>query len=146
MEVLGRKNAGWKPFEASGICSAWGDGGVMKILAAILIFAVIAPVAVAQEAYAELAKRFEYGAGTPPLAIKEEGVLDRGGIKIHDISYASPVSGRVPAYLVAPASKGRFAAILWGTLDDAGLAVGESRRILGGSHRAGASRRRVADD
>ena len=86
----------------------------MKILAAILIFAVIAPVAVAQEAYAELAKRFEYGAGTPPLAIKEEGVLDRGGIKIHDISYASPVSGRVPAYLVAPASKGRFAAILWG--------------------------------
>jgi cephalosporin-C deacetylase-like acetyl esterase len=100
--------------EASGICSARGDGDVMKILAAILILAVIAPVVAAQESYAELAKRFEYGAGTPPLAIKEEGVQDRGGIKIHDISYASPVSGRVPAYLVVPASKGRFAAILWG--------------------------------
>ncbi|HEY4743007.1 MAG TPA: hypothetical protein VIH76_20595 [Candidatus Acidoferrales bacterium] len=86
----------------------------MKILAAILILAVIAPVAAAQESYAELAKRFEYAAGTPPLAIKEEGVQDRGGTKIHDISYASPVSGRVPAYLVVPVSKGRFAAILWG--------------------------------
>jgi dienelactone hydrolase len=86
----------------------------MKILAAILILAVVAPVAVAQEAYAELVKRFEYGAGTPPLAIKEEAVQDRGGIKIHDISYGSAVSGRVPGYLVVPAGKGRFAAILWG--------------------------------
>ena len=68
----------------------------------------------AQQSYAELAKRLEYGAGTPALAVKEEGIQDRGGIKIHDISYASPVSGRVPAYLVVPASKGRFAAILWG--------------------------------
>jgi len=86
----------------------------MKILAAILILAVIPPAAMAQQSYAELAKRFEYGAATPALGVKEEAVQDRGGIKIHDISYASPVGGRVPAYLVVPASKGRFAAILWG--------------------------------
>ncbi|MFZ0038533.1 MAG: hypothetical protein WAK91_13980 [Candidatus Acidiferrales bacterium] len=86
----------------------------MRISAAILVFAVIAPVAAAQEAYRDLAKRFDYGAGTPGLSVKEEGVQDRSGIKIHDISYASPVSGRVPAYLVVPAAKGRYAAILWG--------------------------------
>ena len=89
----------------------------MNRLAAILIFAAMAvttPTGAAQESYRDLAKRFEYGAGTAALGVQENGVQDRGGIKIHDISYASPVGGRVPAYLVAPAGKGRFAAILWG--------------------------------
>ncbi len=89
----------------------------MNRLAAIFIFvltAAMAPVGVAQESYRDLAKRFEYGAGTPALGLQESGVQDRGGIKIHDISYASPVGGRVPAYLVVPATKGRFAAVLWG--------------------------------
>lgn len=62
----------------------------------------------------DFSKRFEYDAGTLTLAVKEGGVEDRGGIKIHNISYASLVGGRVPAYLVVPAAKGRFAAILWG--------------------------------
>jgi dienelactone hydrolase len=115
--LFGHKNAGWKParrVEAAAVLLARGDGGVMKILAAVLSLLVIAPAVAAQQSYAEKAKRFEYGAGTPALGVKEEGVQDRGGIKIHDISYASPVNGRVPAYLVLPASKGRFAAILWG--------------------------------
>jgi dienelactone hydrolase len=89
----------------------------MRGLAAILVFAVIAvmaPVAAAQESYRELAKRFEYGEGTPALGVQESGAQDRGGVRIHDISYASPVGGRVPAYLVAPVAKGRYAAILWG--------------------------------
>jgi dienelactone hydrolase len=86
----------------------------MKSFATILIFVVIAPFVAAQESQQDLAKRFDYDAGTPALAVKEEAVQDRGGAKIHDISYASPAGGRVPAYLVAPASKGRFAAILWG--------------------------------
>lgn len=86
----------------------------MKTFAAILIFAVIAPFAASQESQQDLAKRFDYGAGTPAPAVTEDAVQDRGGVKIHDISYASPVGGRVPAYLVVPASNGRFAAILWG--------------------------------
>lgn len=38
----------------------------------------------------------------------------RGSVMIHDISYASPKGGRVPAYLVVPEGKGPFAAVLWG--------------------------------
>lgn len=33
---------------------------------------------------------------------------------IQDLSYASPKGGRVPAYLVVPAGKGPFAAVVWG--------------------------------
>jgi dienelactone hydrolase len=49
-----------------------------------------------------------------PLDIQEAGVEHRGDITIHDISFASPRGGRVPAYLVVPAGKGPFAAVLWG--------------------------------
>jgi dienelactone hydrolase len=49
-----------------------------------------------------------------PLDIQEAGVEHRGSVAIHDISYASPKGGRVPAYLVVPEGKGPFAAVLWG--------------------------------
>src|SRR6266404_6000788 len=49
-----------------------------------------------------------------PLDIQEAGVEHRGSVAIHDISYASPKVGRVPAYLVVPEGKGPFAAVLWG--------------------------------
>lgn len=49
-----------------------------------------------------------------PLDIQESGVEHRGGVAIHDISYASPKGGRVPAYLVVPPGKGPFAAVIWG--------------------------------
>jgi dienelactone hydrolase len=42
------------------------------------------------------------------------GVETRGDVVIQDLSYASPKGGRVPAYLVVPAGKGPFAAVLWG--------------------------------
>jgi dienelactone hydrolase len=46
--------------------------------------------------------------------MQEAGVEHRGSVMIHDISYASPKGGRVPAYLVVPEGKGPFAAVLWG--------------------------------
>jgi len=49
-----------------------------------------------------------------PLDIQEASVEHRGNVAVHDISYASPKGGRVPAYLVVPAGKGRFPAVLWG--------------------------------
>lgn len=49
-----------------------------------------------------------------PLDTKELGSQARGVVTIHDISYASPKGGRVPAYLVVPRGPGPFAAILWG--------------------------------
>ena len=79
-------------------------------LATVATFAAAIP---AQESFSELKKHFEYGEGTPALAIAEVGVQDRGGVKVHEITYASPKAGRVPAYLVVPPGKERFAAILW---------------------------------
>src|SRR5260370_3903285 len=59
---------------------------------------------------------FDYDSKAP-LDIQEAGVEHRGRVAIHDISYASPKGGRVPAYLVVPEGKGPFAAVLLGHLD-----------------------------
>jgi dienelactone hydrolase len=62
---------------------------------------------------ADLLHHFDYDQKAP-LDIQEAGLEHRGDIAIHDISYASPKGGRVPAYLVAPKGKGPFAAVIWG--------------------------------
>ncbi len=49
-----------------------------------------------------------------PLDPREAGVEHRGSVAVHDISYASPKGGRVPAYLVVPEGKGPFAGVIWG--------------------------------
>ncbi len=84
----------------------------MKFPAALLILVLLEPV-FAQDSYRQAAKHFDYDARAP-LDIKEVSVRERGGVKIHDITYASPKGGVVPAYLVVPDGKGKFAAILWG--------------------------------
>jgi dienelactone hydrolase len=48
------------------------------------------------------------------LNVKELSIQDRGGVTVHDIRYASPRGGLVPAYLVVPGGKGKFAGIVWG--------------------------------
>lgn len=45
------------------------------------------------------------------LDVRETEVEKLPGVSIHNISYASPKGGRVPAYLVVPEGKGPFAAI-----------------------------------
>lgn len=62
---------------------------------------------------ADLVRRFDYDRKAP-LDVKEIGVEQRGLVAIHDITYASPKSGRVPAYVVGPKGKGPFAAVIWG--------------------------------
>jgi dienelactone hydrolase len=62
---------------------------------------------------ADLLRHFDYDQKAP-LDVQEVGVEHRGDVAIHDISYASPKGGRVPAYLVAPSGKGPFAAVIWG--------------------------------
>ncbi len=61
---------------------------------------------------AGLLRRFDYD--KTALDLREIGVERRGDIAIHDISYASPKGGRVPAYLVVPKGAGPFAAVIWG--------------------------------
>ena len=62
---------------------------------------------------AEVLRHFDYDQKAP-LGLKEIGVEQRGDIAIHDISYASPKGGAVPAYLVVPKGSGPFAAVIWG--------------------------------
>jgi dienelactone hydrolase len=49
-----------------------------------------------------------------PLDAVTTGVETRGDVVIQDLTYASPKGGRVPAYLVVPAGRGPFAAVVWG--------------------------------
>jgi dienelactone hydrolase len=76
-----------------------------------LAFLLLAVTLSAQEIQPSHA--FDYDQNTP-LDIQEAAVEHRGSISVHDISYASPRGGRVPAYLVLPSGRGPFAAILWG--------------------------------
>lgn len=87
----------------------------MRFLLAVLVgvFGGLLQLAYAQDSYSTAAKRFEYDARVS-LDVKEISVLERNGVKIHDITYASPKGGVVPAYLVVPNKGGKFAAILWG--------------------------------
>ncbi len=65
------------------------------------------------QSYPNLVKRFDYDRSAP-LDVVEAAVSDRGGVKVHDISFASPMGGRVPAFLVVPDGKGPFAGVVWG--------------------------------
>jgi dienelactone hydrolase len=61
----------------------------------------------------ELLHHFDYDQKVS-LDMQESGVEHRGSVTIHDISYASPKGGRVPAFLVVPGGSGPFAAVIWG--------------------------------
>jgi len=81
----------------------------MKILPTILL--LTNTVLTAQEP--DSLQRLDYDHHAP-LDVKEVSVEKRGDVSVHDLSYASPKGGRVPAYLVIPGGKSPFAAILWG--------------------------------
>lgn len=83
----------------------------LDVLTSLAIFISICPSLFAQTP--DMLAHFEYDK-TQPLAIKEIGVEKRGDVKIHDITYASPKGGVVPAYLVVPKGKGPFAGVIWG--------------------------------
>src|SRR6202162_1498076 len=81
-----------------------------RVVVAIFL---LASTLCAQNVDAALLRHFDYDQKAP-LDIQEAGVEQRGNVAVHDISYASPKGGRVPAYLVVPAGKGPFAAVIWG--------------------------------
>jgi beta-lactamase class A len=56
---------------------------------------------------------FDYDAKAP-LDVHDKIIEEFDGGTLHDITYASPKSGPVAAYLVVPKGKGPFAAILFG--------------------------------
>ena len=85
----------------------------MKFSVALVKLLLGATLAVfAQDA--ELVRHFDYDKSAS-LELKTLGTEKRGDAIIHDITYASPKGGVVPAYLVVPAKgSGPFAAVIWG--------------------------------
>jgi pimeloyl-ACP methyl ester carboxylesterase/dienelactone hydrolase len=55
---------------------------------------------------------FDYDAKAA-LGIQEAGTETRGDVRIVDLSYASPMGGRVPAYLILPPGEGKHPAVLF---------------------------------
>ena len=84
----------------------------------LLSFALLA-----QETNDQLFHHWDYDKGAP-LNIKQVGLEDHDGIKVYDITYSSPVADRgaavgpngglVSAYLIVPAGKGPFPAVIYG--------------------------------
>src|SRR5437867_3682279 len=48
------------------------------------------------------------------LDVKENLLYERDGARVYDLTYASPGGGRVTAYLVVPAGKGKQAGLVFG--------------------------------
>lgn len=82
------------------------------ILTGLLVVALGGGALAQTKPIGELRQMFDYDRKTP-LDVKEVGVEDRDGVRVHDISYASTKGGRVSAYLVVPAGKGKFAGIVF---------------------------------
>src|SRR5579863_7631728 len=82
----------------------------MQLLLSAVLLAAILPL-FAQDS--DVLRHFDYDQKAS-LDLQEIGVERRGTVEVHDISYASPKGGRVPAYLVVPSGKGPFAAASWG--------------------------------
>jgi dienelactone hydrolase len=85
--------------------------------------------------YDDLAALYDYDVAAP-LDIQEAGIEDRAGIAVHDISFASPIEGRVTAYLVAPPGEGPFAGALYvhwlgGSTSNRGQYLEEALQLAG---------------
>jgi dienelactone hydrolase len=93
----------------------------MKGLSCAILFLLSSTFA--QQSYDELLQHWEY-AKHAPLDFKQQGVREREGVKIHDISYSAPVgdraalagpnAGLVTASLLVPPGKGPFPAVIYG--------------------------------
>lgn len=62
--------------------------------------------------YEQLKTLFDYDR-SQSLDVQTVSVSDRDGIKLHDLSYASPLGGRVTAHLLVPTGPGPFAGLLF---------------------------------
>jgi len=89
---------------------AIAENFMLRILCPVILLLASLPL-LAQDA--DLLRHFNYDR-TASLDMQEVGVEHRGSVAVHDIFYASPKGGRVPAYLVVPDGKGPFAAVIWG--------------------------------
>ena len=99
----------------------------LKVIRVLLLPIVVVAFLYAQDP--ALLQHFDYDAKAP-LDVQESGVEQRGDVAVHDISYASPRGGRVPAYLVVPKGKGPFAAVIWAHWHQEGSELRNRREFL----------------
>ena len=85
----------------------------MKIMFALFGLGLGVVALYAAEDADNLAKQFDYDHNAP-VRVEQVSTEQRGKITVEDITYSGAAGGRVPAYLVIPAGKGPFAAVLWG--------------------------------
>lgn len=97
-----------------------GEITLRKLILSSLVAAALCATAHSRVAPAQAPEGvFEYDRKAP-LDVKQVSVKERGGVKLFDITFASPKGGRVPAYLIVPPGKGPFAGIVfqhWGLGD-----------------------------
>jgi dienelactone hydrolase len=87
-----------------------------------VVLILMAP-AFSQDSYRQLLQHWEYDK-SEPLNTKQAGIEKRDGVSIYDISFSSPVgdrgkavgpnAGMVTAYLIVPAGRGPFPAVIFG--------------------------------
>src|SRR6202163_5006499 len=95
----------------------------MKSYRYVLLLLFCFALADGQESIDQLRHHWDYDTSAP-LNLKQAGVADHDGVKVYDISYSAPVADRGPligpngglvtAYLVIPAGKGPFPAVIYG--------------------------------
>jgi dienelactone hydrolase len=101
-----------------------------------ILLALATPAGVVRP-FSPLANLYAYDA-TAPLGVREAGSRTTDGVTIRDLSYASPVRGQVPAWLVVPRGAGPFPVVLYapgssGTRDELlGDALGLAQRGVAG--------------
>jgi dienelactone hydrolase len=95
----------------------------MKSHACVFLLLFCPALAQSQESPDQLRRHWDYDTSAS-LNVKQAGVTDHDGVKVYNISYSAPVADRgaligpnggvVSAYLVVPAGKGPFAAVIYG--------------------------------
>src|SRR5580658_31645 len=86
---------------------------VPKSLVTIVILIISSAPSFSQDTSHQTQQHF-YDNRSVPIQAKEISVEKRGSVTVHDITYSGADGTQVPAYLVVPDGKGKFAAVLWG--------------------------------
>jgi hypothetical protein len=101
-----------RPYAAGSVLMLMSEGRkVILMCSVVLLFLLLIHTAGAQ--FPTDLRHFDYDSNTE-LNVKELSVVERNGIMIHELTYTSPRGGVVPAYVVVPGAKGKFAGIVWG--------------------------------
>lgn len=86
----------------------------MKKMIVILAVWLIGGPSFAQQSHLDSTRQLLAYDQKAPLDIQATSVVERNGVKLHDINCASPKGGRITAYLVVPPTKGPHAGLVYG--------------------------------